>query len=86
MKKYCQEYLDLKIKKDLLATSKTKIAHTASFKYEGIRLLKRYWPAVSHSCNLQVVPLYVIFFPTKSIPIVGFVMMSVHFISLRIDY
>ena len=44
----------------------------ASLRYVGMRLLNRYWPAVSHSWSLQVVLLWTTFLPRKSIPMVGY--------------
>ncbi len=72
------------ITKKILWTSKTKTAQTASFKYVGIKLLNLSWPAVSHSWSLQVDPLYDRFLPKKSIPMVGWVMIFLHFLYLRI--
>jgi hypothetical protein len=45
-------------------------AQFESFKYDGIKLLKRYCPAVSQSCNLYDLFSRHIFLTKKSMPIV----------------
>lgn len=63
----------------ILARSKTTRAMCASLRQLGMRLLKRYCPAVSHSCNLMIFPLVAMFLLIKSMPMVGYFILLLHF-------
>ena len=76
-------HLSTPSKDSLELTSSTIKQQSESRTYDGMRDLKRYCPAVSHSCNLIVYPSTCMVLVRKSIPTVGLMNVWIRWMSVQ---